>query len=193
MSRGILAVGKHSLLSLIANVTANEVTLESNQILGTLEHLDSAAIFAELLEIHCILNESSGESTETTHNKTSNSNTDDEIAKLKEAIPLLNIDLTPFDSNDATDIAKLLLRYAHIFDTNHSRYGAAKGVEHVIKTPNAQPISQVPHRVSPAERQIINKMTNEMLTSGVIQPSTSPWASPVVLVKKKRRETTILR
>jgi hypothetical protein len=28
-------------------------------------------------------------------------------------------------------------------------------------------------------------MTNEMLTNGVIQPSVSPWASPIVLVKKK--------
>jgi hypothetical protein len=32
---------------------------------------------------------------------------------------------------------------------------------------------------------MIAEMTNEMVTNQVIRPSTSPWASPVVLVKKK--------
>jgi len=58
-------------------------------------------------------------------------------------------------------------------------------VKHTIDTGNAKPVNQPPHRTSPAERQIIRDMTNEMLANGVIQPSTSPWASPVVLVKKK--------
>ncbi len=49
----------------------------------------------------------------------------------------------------------------------------------------ARPISQVPHRISPFERQIITEMTNEMLASNLIRPSTSSRASPVVLAKKK--------
>jgi hypothetical protein len=32
---------------------------------------------------------------------------------------------------------------------------------------------------------MIREMTSDMVASGVIQPSNSPWASPVVLVKKK--------
>jgi hypothetical protein len=32
---------------------------------------------------------------------------------------------------------------------------------------------------------MITEMTNEMVTNQVIRPSNSPWASPVVLVKKK--------
>ncbi len=43
----------------------------------------------------------------------------------------------------------------------------------------------MPHRVSPIERKIITEMTNEMLTNYVVRPFTSPWASPIVLVKKK--------
>jgi hypothetical protein len=35
------------------------------------------------------------------------------------------------------------------------------------------------------QREIIDKEIKEMLASGVIRESTSPWSSPVVLVKKK--------
>lgn len=56
---------------------------------------------------------------------------------------------------------------------------------HKIDTGNAIPTCQPPHRVSPAERIIMKDLTEDMLASKVIQPSTSPWASPVVLVRKK--------
>jgi hypothetical protein len=58
-------------------------------------------------------------------------------------------------------------------------------VKHTIDTGTAKPVNKPPHRTSPAERQIIRDMTNEMLANGVIESSSSPWASPVVLVIKK--------
>jgi hypothetical protein len=42
--------------------------------------------------------------------------------------------------------------------------------------------------MSQFEKRIIYEKVNEMLRSGVIQPSNSPWSSPVVLVKKKSGE-----
>ena len=36
-----------------------------------------------------------------------------------------------------------------------------------------------------ALRNKVDEMVQEMLTQEVIQPSQSPWASPIVLVKKK--------
>lgn len=42
-----------------------------------------------------------------------------------------------------------------------------------------------PYRVFHAERQVINDQVNDMLSCGIVQPSHSPWASLVVLVKKK--------
>ena len=57
--------------------------------------------------------------------------------------------------------------------------------EHAIDTENAHPISCVPYRVSAPERRMIIEKVTEMLRQGIIRPSFSPWASPVVLVKKK--------
>lgn len=38
---------------------------------------------------------------------------------------------------------------------------------------------------TPARREEVEKLLDEMRTKKVVQPSTSPWASPAVLVRKK--------
>jgi hypothetical protein len=34
-------------------------------------------------------------------------------------------------------------------------------------------------------RDVVSEKVQEMLRNGIIEPSTSEWASPIVLVKKK--------
>lgn len=41
------------------------------------------------------------------------------------------------------------------------------------------------YRVSNTQRGIIEEHVDDMLNRGIIQPSTSPWASPIIHVKKK--------
>ncbi|UYV77154.1 hypothetical protein LAZ67_14003459 [Cordylochernes scorpioides] len=42
-----------------------------------------------------------------------------------------------------------------------------------------------PYRVSPAERRVIQSEVEKMMESKIIRPSSSPWASPIILVRKK--------
>ena len=56
---------------------------------------------------------------------------------------------------------------------------------HRIDTGNAKPINFPPRRQAPAKRKAIEKETAEMLEWGVIEPSRSPWAAPVVIAPKK--------
>lgn len=49
----------------------------------------------------------------------------------------------------------------------------------------SQPVNQQSYRVPYFQKNEIERQVTEMLNTGVIQPSTSPFASPVILVKKK--------
>ena len=49
--------------------------------------------------------------------------------------------------------------------------------------------SRYNRRYAPAERDYIEAEVKKMQQQGVVQPSSSPWNSPVVLVKKKNGET----
>lgn len=51
--------------------------------------------------------------------------------------------------------------------------------------PGVKPVSVKPYRYSPTHKDEIERQIKEMLMKGIIKPSHSPFASPVILVKKK--------
>ena len=58
-------------------------------------------------------------------------------------------------------------------------------VQHFISVGDVTPIQQKPYRVLYSRREQVQQELDRMLQAGVIRPSTSPWASPIVLVNKK--------
>lgn len=62
--------------------------------------------------------------------------------------------------------------------------GCTHLVEHKITT-TSPPIKQRNYPVSPVIQQHIDGEIDQMLADGVIEPSKSPWSSPIILVKKK--------
>ncbi|CAM5105071.1 unnamed protein product [Natator depressus] len=66
--------------------------------------------------------------------------------------------------------------------------GLTERAYHSIDTGNARPIRAQPYRVSPQAKIAIEREIQDMLQKGVICPSGSAWASPVVLVPKPDRE-----
>ncbi|CAM4719131.1 unnamed protein product [Lepidochelys kempii] len=62
--------------------------------------------------------------------------------------------------------------------------GLTERAYHSIDTGNAHPIRVQPYRVSPQAKTAIEREIQDMLQMGVIRPSESAWASPVVLVPK---------
>ena len=65
--------------------------------------------------------------------------------------------------------------------------------EHTIDTGDSRPIRLPPRRLPISKQQCEEEEVHKMLKRGVIAPSSSPWASPVVLVTKKRRIHPFLR
>lgn len=78
----------------------------------------------------------------------------------------------------------LLEHYAHLFGEPPS-LPPKRASDHKIQlVPRAQPIKVQPYHYSPIQKHS-EKHLKQMLTQGVIRPSTSPFASLVLLVRKK--------
>ena len=83
------------------------------------------------------------------------------------------------------NLIKLLSDFSDIFAVPGGPLGRASLITHKIDTGDARPIRLPPRRMAPAQRNIAHQEIDKMLEQGVIQESSSPWASPIVLVKKK--------
>ncbi|CAM5141293.1 unnamed protein product [Natator depressus] len=78
-------------------------------------------------------------------------------------------------------IKELCASYAPKFSATP---GLTERAYHSIDTGKARPIKVQPYRVSPQAKTAIEREIQDMLQMGVIRPSGSAWASPVVLVPK---------
>jgi hypothetical protein len=82
-------------------------------------------------------------------------------------------------------VQQVLQEFSGIFD-EPSGLPPSRSFDHTIPLlPGAQPVSVRPYRYTPAQKDEIESQVTEMLDKGIIQPSASPFSSPVLLVKKK--------
>jgi len=82
-------------------------------------------------------------------------------------------------------LAAVLRKNAEAFATIQLDLGYCADLQHDIDTGDALPIKQSPRRPPLSARQAEDDILTEMLNTGVIQPSNSPWSSPVCMVRKK--------
>lgn len=82
-------------------------------------------------------------------------------------------------------LGELLLKYISLFAAIHSDCGDLSEVIHKIDTGAARPIQQ-PVRPTPLAFQgQEEQLLRDMLEAGVVEPFSSEWSSPVILVHKK--------
>ena len=82
-------------------------------------------------------------------------------------------------------LVELLDRNADLFAKNDCDLGQTHLVKAKIDTGDHPPIKQNPYRLPFSQRQLVQEHIDKMLEAGVISPSQSPWASPIVIVDKK--------
>ena len=107
--------------------------------------------------------------------------------KLREArlIDLLDNQLRDIPEHERTQLVALLEKYSNAFSVTDGERGETGWTEIHIDTGNAVPKKQPVRRVPFAVRQELARQLKKMQDEGVIQPSSSPWSSAIVLVRKK--------
>ncbi|KZV39307.1 peroxidase 64 [Dorcoceras hygrometricum] len=84
-----------------------------------------------------------------------------------------------------TDLEELLKQYKELFDVPRT-LPPTRTQDHAIRLKEGHgPVQVRPYRYAHHQKDEIEKMVSEMMQSGIIQPSCSPFSSPVILVKKK--------
>ncbi|XP_027150132.1 uncharacterized protein LOC113750340 [Coffea eugenioides] len=82
-------------------------------------------------------------------------------------------------------VENILSEYADVFKTPDS-LPPKRSIDHEITLkPGSQPVKLKPYRYPHSQKGEIEKQVTEMLEHGIVIHSTSPFASPVLLVKKK--------
>ena len=83
------------------------------------------------------------------------------------------------------EVEALLVEFADVFARLADDLGRTSIVSHEINTSGTRPIHQHPRRLPLSQRVEAEAEIANMLQRGVIEPSSSPWASHIVLVCKK--------
>ena len=152
----------------IMNVKMEPVSLKSNTVVSTLQEVDVV-----------------GEERLDTSNETEVGSVgkDDVVPQFLQKM----IDGVGPSIPESTCLAleAILLRHVGVFSKDENDLGETDIMMHHIDTGDARPVRQPLRRYPAVHVEAISEHVDNMLRQGTIEPASSPWASNVVLVKKK--------
>ena len=100
------------------------------------------------------------------------------------------VDVVPAEPYDLSkypkEIADLISKFPSVFPSTLAIQPLRDDMPQVIPTPpSTKPPNMPTYRYSPIQLQEIEAQVRDLIAQGLIQPSTSPYGAPVLLVKKK--------
>ncbi|XP_035541724.1 uncharacterized protein LOC118344712 [Juglans regia] len=90
-----------------------------------------------------------------------------------------------FTTNLAPDIRAILLEHQQVLSTPKALPPSRRFDHRILLKNESAPINVAPYRYAHFQKNEIERQVEEMLSTGLIRPNTSPFSSPVLLVKKK--------
>ncbi|KAL0537659.1 hypothetical protein IC582_026642 [Cucumis melo] len=84
-----------------------------------------------------------------------------------------------------TNVQNVMKNFSDIFDSPETLPPRRVIEHHIHLKTGTDPVNVRPYRYAFQQKAEMEKLVDEMLTSEIIRPSSSPYSSPVLLVKKK--------
>ena len=114
----------------------------------------------------------------------------DSISECEDKLPehlemLVDKSSSKLTESERNSVKNLLAQFQDIFVGPDGELGQTDLTTHKIDTKDAEPFKIPPRRVAPTRKKVIEEEVDKMLKQGIIEPSDSPWSSPVCLVTKK--------
>ncbi|GBM39276.1 Transposon Ty3-I Gag-Pol polyprotein [Araneus ventricosus] len=104
------------------------------------------------------------------------------LSSILESLEMLN-------EKQRREVRKLLKEFQNLLSTCDADAGHCNMTQHRINTGDHPPIKQYPRRLPLARKEEADPLVKDMVGNGIIEESSGPWASPIVLVKKKDGST----
>ena len=98
--------------------------------------------------------------------------------------PLLEQAYDTLEIEQLKEVEQLLIEYQDIFLDNSGKVTQTNLVQHEIDVGSAKPTKIPARRVPLSNATFFENEIKKMLEQGIIEPSQSAWASPIVLVTK---------
>ena len=111
--------------------------------------------------------------------------TDVVLDETDDFLNMFNFTESPISSDNLTTVKDFLKHRTSVFSLHDKDLGHTTTVQHGITLTNNTPFKERHRRIPPAQYDEVRQLIREMLDAGAIRESHSPWASPVVLVRKK--------
>lgn len=152
----------------IVNVGSTSVLLYPRTIVGSLEEVQVVSLPAGVLEVPSALATMASQ-------------------VVSEAVPdqVEALDLSALPANDRGKVQSLLRRYSSVFSAHEGDLGCTNLISHDIPLLDDVPVRQHYRRIPPSDYEVVKDHINQLLEAQVIRESSSPYGSPIVLVKKK--------
>ena len=160
----------------VANLSDSDVWLQPKTKIGVLHSIDTVKTGVDFTRV------SVNEERVTLERDSSHSKAPEPQDSYTCPVDLSDTTLTP---SQREELSKLLKKHSEVFAVDDDDLGYTENVRHRIRTTDDIPVAQPYRRIPPSQYQEVKEHIQKLINKSVIQESHSPYASPIVLVRKK--------
>ncbi len=174
--RTLACVDKGVFFVRVANLSSGDIYLKPQTQIGvlhTVDHIESGSSIGFTRK---------SPSEEQIYLQETSAQTEGSVGQTALPVDLDNADCT---KEQREQLAKLLKKYEDLFVTEDEDLGFTDKVKHRTLTTDDKPVNQPFHRIPFSQYQEVRNHIKKLLDKGIIRESSSPYASPSVVVRKK--------